>query len=463
MDGLGLVVKQFLEAVDVLLLLGADEDAILAHAGHPSLLQLLEGDVLTQARREVVLVLGHMRELVNLVEDHDHLLAAGITHLLQGAVHHLDLLLELGMRDIDNVDEDVAVAHLVEGALEGFHQMGGQLADEAYGVGQQERQVRNHHLAHSRVKGSKELVLGKHLALAQHVHQRGFAHVGIAHKGDARELAAVLALGHLLLVELGQFLLEQGNLGLDNTAVGLNLGLTRAAHADAASLAFKVGPHTRQSWQQVLVLSQFDLHLGAGSLSPLGKDVQDEASAVQGLDLYRLLDKGNLLGREVVIKDDQADVVVLDIGHNFLKFALTHVAGAVGAVTALQEGAYGDSARRLGKEFKFIEVLFGLGLALLGCDQSHEDGALLAEFYFVYTFFIVNESHCFLLLLIVDRGFATVYMISLYCGEGNTVELAVEVEGIHVCHRADVVQHRLHLLKELGSMNIILLRKLIHQ
>ena len=258
------------------------------------------------------------------------------------------------MGNVHDMNEDVAVSHLVKRAFEGFHQMGGQLADEADGVGQQERQVGNHHLADSGVKCRKEFILGKYLALAQDVHQCGFAHIGIAHERNAGEFAAVFALSDLLLVKLGQFLLEQGNLGLDDTAVGLDLRLTGAAHTDTASLAFQVGPHARQTRQQILVLGQFDLHLGTGCLGPFGKNVEDEARAVKCLDLYCLLDKGDLFGREVIIKDDEADVVLLDIGHNFLQFSLAHIGSAVGAVTPLQESAYGCSASGLGKEFEFV-------------------------------------------------------------------------------------------------------------
>ena len=115
-----------------------------------------------------------------------------------------------------------------------------------------------------------------------------------------------------------------------------------------------MGPHARQSRQQVLVLGQFDLHLGAGRLGTLGKDVEDEARAVERLDLDGFLDKGDLFGREVIIKDDEADVVLLDIGHNFLEFSFAHIGGAVGAVTPLQESAYGSGSRRFGEKLEFV-------------------------------------------------------------------------------------------------------------
>ena len=115
-----------------------------------------------------------------------------------------------------------------------------------------------------------------------------------------------------------------------------------------------MGPHASESWQQVLILCQFNLHLGIGSLGALGKDVEDEARAVERLDLDGFLDKGDLFGREVIIKDDEADVILLDIGHNFLEFSFAHIGGAVGAVTPLQESAYGSGSRRFGEKFEFV-------------------------------------------------------------------------------------------------------------
>ena len=115
-----------------------------------------------------------------------------------------------------------------------------------------------------------------------------------------------------------------------------------------------------------MVLRKFNLHLGARGLGTLGKDVEDEAGAVQCLDLDRLLDKSHLLGGKVIVKDDEADVVLLDKGDYLFEFSLSYIRCAVRSVTTLQEGVHGNSAGCLGEEFKFVEVFFGLGLTLLG-------------------------------------------------------------------------------------------------
>jgi hypothetical protein len=59
----------------------------------------------------------------------------------------------------------------------------------------------------------------------------------------------------------------------------------------------------------------------------------------------------------------------------------------------LQEGVHGDSTRGLGEEFELVEVFLGFGFALLGSNQTHQDGALLFYVNVIDTFTIVNQSH----------------------------------------------------------------------
>ena len=155
------------------------------------------------------------------------------------------------MGDVHHVEQQVRLPHLVQRRLEGVHQVGGQFADEAHGVGQEERQVVDDNLAHGGVQRGKELVLGEDLALGQEVHQRALAHVGVSHQGHAYQAAAVLALRGLLLVYLLQPLLQQADTLQDDAAVHFQLRLAGAsqshgafapARAGAASLPLQVGP-----------------------------------------------------------------------------------------------------------------------------------------------------------------------------------------------------------------------------
>ena len=99
-------------------------------------------------------------ESVDFVEHHNHLLVAVLAaYLGECLVHDVDLLLKLRMAYVDYMDEYVGVTHLVEGRLEGVDKMGGKLADESYGVGEQEGEIVDDDLAHGGVESGKKLVL----------------------------------------------------------------------------------------------------------------------------------------------------------------------------------------------------------------------------------------------------------------------------------------------------------------
>ncbi len=262
----------------------------MGQARHPHLAELLERNILAHARSQIILILLHMGESIDFVKHHYHRFVGTVTHLAQRLVDHLDLLLEMRMRDVDHMHQQVGLAHLVESRLERIDKMSGQLAYETYGVGEQKRQIVDNDLAHRGVERGEKLVFGKHLALAQHIHQSRLAGIGIAHESHARELAAVFALHGLLLVDGAQLLLQQRYFRQDYTAVGLDLRLARAAHAYTAALAFEVSPHARKSRQQILILGQLDLRLGVGRTRTLGKDVEDETGTVKYLHLELALD-----------------------------------------------------------------------------------------------------------------------------------------------------------------------------
>ena len=187
------------------------------------------------------------------------------------------------MRDIDHMNEDIGIAHLVEGAFEGIYEVGGELANKPYGVGEQEREVVDNHLAHSGVESGKKFVFGKHIALAEQIHKGGFTHIGVADKGNTGEFSAILALDGLLAVESAETLLKERDFVENDTTVGLNLSLTGTAHTDTTALALEVGPHASESRQEILILCEFDLHLGIGGLCTLGKDVQNQIGSVKHL------------------------------------------------------------------------------------------------------------------------------------------------------------------------------------
>ena len=289
-------------------------------------------------------------------------------------VNHLDLLLELWVGDVDHMNQQVGVADLVEGRLERLHKVGGELADESHGVGQQEREIVDGDFAHGGVECGEKLVLGKDVALAQQVHQCGFSYVGVAHQGHAGEFAAVFALDGLLAVDVGQLLLEPGYAALDDASVGLDLCLARASHADTALLTLEVGPHSCQSREQILILRQLHLRLGRGGLCAAGEDVEDQARTVENLHLQFFLDVGNLLGGEVVVENHHPYVVFLDIFLDFSQFALPHECAGIGLFEFLHKACDNLGSGRVGQKLKLVEIFVHLVLGLPGCDKSHGHG-----------------------------------------------------------------------------------------
>ena len=204
----------------------------------------------------VVRIIGILRVLrgfqsVNLVTDHDDRLFVGVD-VGEGLIDGIDLRLVVGMRDVDNMKQEVGFNNLVEGRLEAFNKLRGELADEAYSIREEEGKVADDHLADGGVEGGEEFVFRQHIALGQEVEDSGLTHIGIAHKCHADKTLSVLSLESFLSVKLGELDFKSGNLLLDKAAVGLYLSLARTTHANTTALAFEVGPHSCQPRQHIL-------------------------------------------------------------------------------------------------------------------------------------------------------------------------------------------------------------------
>ncbi len=198
---LGTLVDFLFQFVDVDSFLCRDEHAVIARARHPSALQFVERYILACGGCEVIGILGDVCESVDLIEHHDHRLGFhALANILERVVDNLNLFFEIGMRYIYHMKQYVRLAHLVESRLERVDKVSGQLADKSYRVGEQEGQVVDYHLAYGGVECGEKLVFGEYLALAQEIHECGFAHIGVAYKCHAGKLATVFSLYCLLPV-----------------------------------------------------------------------------------------------------------------------------------------------------------------------------------------------------------------------------------------------------------------------
>ena len=311
-DGFDAVVDEFAELVDVRLLAGADEDGVLVELGHPGAAELVEGDVLAGGRKEVILGLWRVGEGVNLVEDNDLLGAVVRNKLVDGLLDDLILLLEVRVGDVHHMNQQVGFAHLVQRRFERLDKMMRELADKTDGVGEQERQIVDSDLADGGIERGKELVLGKDVGFAHEVHERGFADVGISDECDTHHLAAVLALGSHLTVDALEVFAEQGDAVVDDSAVSLNLRLTRTAvGAATTALTVEVRPHTCQAREHVLQMRHLNLRLGVGGLCALEENLQNKDGAIHDADrllvfaVKGFLDVAELAGGEFVVEDNE--------------------------------------------------------------------------------------------------------------------------------------------------------------
>ena len=205
-------------------------------------------------------------------------------------LHHLILLLEIRMTYIHHVHQQIGFPHLIQRRLERLYQVVRQFPDKTDRVTQQERQILYRHLANGGVQRRKQLILREHLALAQQVHQRRFAHIGITHQRHAYHLPAVLTLRRHLLVYRLQLLAQQGDSLTYHSFVGLYLRLTHTAvGASAAALAVQVTPHARQTRQHVLQMRHLYLRLRVTRLRALQKNLQNQYRPVDHPHIRRML------------------------------------------------------------------------------------------------------------------------------------------------------------------------------
>ena len=96
-------------------------------------------------------------------------------YLVEHLAHGLDLPLELRRGGIDHVQDKVGSGDFVERRLEGLDQRGGQLLDEADGVGDGDLAALGQlELAGGGVQRGEELVVAEHIGSGEPVDERAF-------------------------------------------------------------------------------------------------------------------------------------------------------------------------------------------------------------------------------------------------------------------------------------------------
>ena len=249
---------------------------------------------------------------VALVEHHD-LGEVTRVDLTDDVAHRRELARRVGVRSIDDVDDDVGIRYLFEGRTEGLDELMRKVAHEADGI--RERicmAVGGGILADGGVEGGEERVLHEGTGPGDAIEQRGLARVRIAGDGDGRHRVAhaVGPLGLSRGLEALDLLAQSRHPRVDPAAVELDLGLTGAPrpHAVASSdLATGLAGHrftpAAQSREQVLELGEFDLRLALPALRVLAEDIEDHRGAVDDLHLDDVLERAPLARGEFSVDD----------------------------------------------------------------------------------------------------------------------------------------------------------------
>ena len=169
---------------------------------------------------------------------------------------------------------------------------------------------------------------------------------------------------------------------LYDSAVRLDLGFTHtAAGTPSSPLSFEVGPHTGKARKHIVVSGQFNLHLGVGSLGPLGEDFQDEAGAVDYYAvLQETLDVTLLHSGEFVVEDAVAYAVGFAVSPDFLDLSASYIGGAVGPVNLLDEGFVALYTGGFRQEAEFVKVFTGTVFVVILFNDSDED-RFLGEYF----------------------------------------------------------------------------------
>ena len=142
-----------------------------------------------------------------------------------------------------------------------------------------------------------------------------------------------------------QLFLEHLDAFAEQPAVGFQLRFAGAAHANTAALTLQVGPAADQPGRQVLELRQFHLQLANVAARALGKNIEDQAGAVDHAAIKLALQIAFLDRAQGVVEQNQRGAGIGDALGNFIDFALAGKQGCIGPLAATtNHGRHGNAA-----------------------------------------------------------------------------------------------------------------------
>ena len=170
--------------------------------------------------------------------------------------------------------------------------------------------------------------------------------------------------------------LQRVDAGADAPAVRLELGLARAARADAAAEARERGARSGEPRQQVLELRQLDLPLSFPRTCTAREDVEDQLRAIEDLALQLVLEMTQLGGRELVVADHHVDVGLGARRRKALHLAAPDERGRVGPLAVLHGGEHDGGAGRFGQPLQLRQRHVNVRAARRSGHHADERGAL---------------------------------------------------------------------------------------
>ena len=147
----------------------------------PAVLEFLKGIVylLLRLKRKLIILLISIS--IYLVEYYEDRFIYSLD-ILQGLLYNLYMLLEVRMRYVNHMHEDICLADFVKSTLECFYELMREFSDETYSIAEKERYVFYHYFSYCSIKGSEEFVFSKYITLREQVHKRALTYVCISYE-----------------------------------------------------------------------------------------------------------------------------------------------------------------------------------------------------------------------------------------------------------------------------------------
>jgi len=281
---------------------------------------------------------------IGLVENGERRLVVG-AELAQDFERGGVMLGDVGVGDVEQMNEEIGHDDLLKRGLEGLDEIVGQAADEADRVGHEQLLVvAEQELAGGGIERGEKLVLDEDGRAGEAVEERGLAGVGVADDGGGRhrDAQAARALHAALLHDPGEFALEVGDAVADEAAVLLELRFAFTAEGALAALAGEVGPGAGEARERIFLAGERDLEHGLPGVGALGENLEDDLLPVDDGEVGEFFPVALLSGRKVVVEDDEIGGVGPGLGGEFLRLAAAEEKRRRGLAQGDERGA-GDA------------------------------------------------------------------------------------------------------------------------